>query len=192
MMSGFTTVGYFLFSLFFSIATFVLWLRLALTYFRVSTLHSLHRNVIALTEPFVKPVVNLLPKQTYKRHRYDLACFTLLLLVEVIKFLIFSYLFLTNIMPLWLLTLYVLGDLIVVPCNILFYAIMIRVIMSFINPRWHNPLEDLLRLITDPLLLPIRRHVPVIGNLDISPYLALILLKSITLFITASLPLHLI
>lgn len=191
-MSGLANVGYFLFSIFFSIVTFVLWIRIAFRYFRISPLNSLHRNITALTAFIVQPIENILPKQTHRRSRYDIASIVVLLFCELMKFTIMSYLFLSKMMPAWLLGLYVFGDFIVQPCNIIFYAILIRVIMSFINQKWHNPLADTLKAVTDPFLMPIQKHVPIVGGLDISPFLALILLKSIMIFITASIPLHLI
>ena len=119
-MSGFATVGYFLVTLFFSIVTFVLWVRLALCYTRVSSLHSIYRNIAALTDPIVNPISNRLPKKKHYRSRYDIGCFIVLILTEAIKFLVISYLFLTKMMPPILLVSYILGDLIVQPCNILF------------------------------------------------------------------------
>ena len=64
--------------------------------------------------------------------------------------------------------------------------------MSWINPRWQHPLADLLRLVTEPLLRLGRRIIPDISGFDFSPYVMLIMLKVITLFISESLPMHLI
>ena len=46
----------------------------------------------------------------------------------------------------------------------LFYMILIRVIMSFVNPHWQGPLADFLRLLTEPLLKLGRRVVPDISG----------------------------
>ena len=72
-------------------------------------------------------------------------------------------------MPILFILLYVLADLIIQPCNLLFYAIIIRVIMSYANPGWQHPLADFLRLLTEPLLILGRKIIPDISGFDFSP-----------------------
>ena len=47
--------------------------------------------------------------------------------------------------------------------------------MSWINP--HSPLAPVLESFTGPILEPLRRFIPPIANLDLSPLVALILLQ---------------
>ncbi len=61
--------------------------------------------------------------------------------------------------------------------QILSWAIIIRVLLSwFPNLNQDNPLIQLLRSITDPILEPARRVVPRIGMIDISPIVVLIVI----------------
>lgn len=64
--------------------------------------------------------------------------------------------------------------------NILFYvlwaAILGRVIISWINLSPDNPIVVLLYGITEPILAPIRRVLPSMGMLDLSPMVALIVM----------------
>ena len=53
--------------------------------------------------------------------------------------------------------------------------IMIEVIFSWVNP--HAPLAPFVRALNDPLMRPLRRVIPLIGNIDLSPLVALILLR---------------
>ncbi|WP_229204884.1 YggT family protein [Duganella sp. Leaf61] len=53
--------------------------------------------------------------------------------------------------------------------------LVIEVIFSWINP--HAPLAPFIRALNEPLLRPIRKVVPLIGNLDLSVLVALILLQ---------------
>jgi YggT family protein len=126
------------------------------------------------------------------RSPYDWPCFCVLVLVVLLKFIAIGTLFLGVKLPWSFIPLYTLADLIVEPCNLLFYALIIRVIMSWVNPKWHHPLVEILRITTDPLLRKARAIMPATTGFDFSPYLVLILLKIITLYISASLPLHLI
>jgi YggT family protein len=61
--------------------------------------------------------------------------------------------------------------------------IIIEVIFSWVNP--HAPLAPLVRALTDPLMRPLRRVVPLIGGIDLSPLVAFILLR-IALYVVNS------
>jgi YggT family protein len=53
--------------------------------------------------------------------------------------------------------------------------ILIDVIFSWVNP--HAPLAPLIRALTDPLMRPLRKLIPLIGNIDLTPLVAFILLR---------------
>lgn len=53
--------------------------------------------------------------------------------------------------------------------------LIIEAIFSWVNP--HAPLAPFVRALNDPLLRPIRKVVPLVGNLDLSLLVALILLQ---------------
>ncbi|MDP3269831.1 MAG: YggT family protein [Legionella sp.] len=187
-MSGFTVVGFFLFSLIFGIIIFSLWLRIALRYFRVSSLNQFNRLIYTVTDPLVKPL-NFIFKNHYKPgQRYDWPAFTVLLIVETLKIIVLGLVVFHIVIPFSYIILYVIADLIIQPCNILFYAILIRVLISFANPGWQHPIADFLRLLTEPLLVWGRKIIPDISGFDFSPFIILIVLKVITLFISAYLP----
>jgi len=67
--------------------------------------------------------------------------------------------------------------------TIFYWLILIRALISWVNPDPYNPIVQFLRKTTEPVLEPIRRLIPFsyrIG-IDISPliaFLALIFLKS--------------
>ncbi|MDI9817956.1 MULTISPECIES: YggT family protein [unclassified Legionella] len=191
-MSGFVSVGYFLIGLFFNILIFALWIRLALRYFHVSALHPVGQLIYNLTNPVVKPAERLFFSGKTAAKRYDWAGFSVLVAVELLKFIILGLLLYGALLPLSYLVLFTLADLIVQPCNLLFYIILIRVIMSWVNPGWQHPVADIMRLITEPFLEMGRRLVPNISGFDFSPFIILIILKIITLFIGGSMPLRLL
>ncbi len=64
--------------------------------------------------------------------------------------------------------------------SILYWLILIRALVSWVNPDPFNPLVQFLNRTTEPILQPIRRFLPPMG-IDISPiiaFLAIIFLKS--------------
>ena len=64
-------------------------------------------------------------------------------------------------------------------CEWVFYGFMgliiIEAVFSWVNP--HAPLAPFIGALNDPLLRPLRRVIPLIGNIDLSPLVALILLR---------------
>jgi len=187
-MSGFTAVGVFLISIIFSLFIFSLWTRIALRYLRVSTLNPFNRLIQSITNPFIEPFIRLFKLKYKPGQKYDWVAFIFLIAVECLKIICLSLLVLHGLMPFVYLLIYVLADLIVQPCNLIFYAILIRVIMSYVNPRWENPIADFIYLLTRPFLGWGRKIVPNISGFDFSPFIIMIILQVITLFINASLP----
>ena len=58
-------------------------------------------------------------------------------------------------------------------------AILARVLLSWVRVNPYHPAVELLYRITEPILAPLRRVIPSIGMVDISPVIALILLQII-------------
>ncbi len=58
-------------------------------------------------------------------------------------------------------------------------AILARVLLSWVRVSPYHPAVELLYRITEPILAPLRRVIPSIGMVDISPVIALILLQII-------------
>jgi len=56
-------------------------------------------------------------------------------------------------------------------------AIFIRILLSWMPIDRDTPLVRLLYEITEPILAPIRRVVPSLGGLDLSPMIALLLIQ---------------
>jgi YggT family protein len=63
--------------------------------------------------------------------------------------------------------------------NVLWIAILIRALMSWVMPQEGSGFSRVLRDITEPILAPIRRVMPLLGGIDLSPLLAIILIQLI-------------
>jgi YggT family protein len=62
---------------------------------------------------------------------------------------------------------------------ILQFAIIVRALMSWFNPSPENPIVRIVFEITEPVLAPLRRIVPRIGMMDITPIVAILLMQVI-------------
>lgn len=69
-------------------------------------------------------------------------------------------------------------------CNVLSFAIFARALISWFPIGRNNPLVAIIYQITEPVLAPLRRVIPRIGMIDITPIVAIFLLQFIAQFIT--------
>lgn len=60
--------------------------------------------------------------------------------------------------------------------NLYMWLIIIRALLSWVNPDPFNPIVQFLGRVTDPVLYTIRRRVGNLGGLDVSPILAILLI----------------
>ena len=65
-------------------------------------------------------------------------------------------------------------ELITLFINIFLFAILIQVIISWINPGSYNPAIGLIHSLTEPLLSPVRQRLPNMGGLDLSPMVVML------------------
>lgn len=68
--------------------------------------------------------------------------------------------------------------------QVLTFAVFIRAILSWFPISPYNPLVTVLHNITEPLLAPLRRVLPKVGMLDISPLVAILLLQLVAYLLT--------
>jgi YggT family protein len=62
--------------------------------------------------------------------------------------------------------------------QLLTFLVLVRVLLSWIpSVDYGHPLISLIIRITDPILLPVRRLLPPVGGLDLSPWIAVLLLS---------------
>ncbi len=75
-----------------------------------------------------------------------------------------------------------LAQMISLLANLLIILIFIWVIVSWILSPYH-PLREALDRIIEPMLAPIRRVVPMVGMLDLSPMILMILIELLSRFL---------
>lgn len=73
--------------------------------------------------------------------------------------------------------------------TILWWLIIIRALISWVNPDPYNPIVQFLHKATDPILYPFRRMIPFSfsAGIDLSPILAILALYFMRLFVVRSL-----
>lgn len=70
------------------------------------------------------------------------------------------------------LLVFCIADLIALILTVFLVAVIIQVILSWISPGQYNPVIGLVQKLSDPVLKPIRKLIPSLGGLDLSPLFA--------------------
>jgi YggT family protein len=147
----------------------VLLLRFWMQVVRVRPPASIGQFTFQLTDWMVRPLRRLLPGVG----GYDWASMVGAILVIVLATAI-DLLVTSRFSPEYLLLLSVLRFF-----EWVFYGLMgliiIEAVFSWVNP--HAPLAPFVRALNDPLMRPLRRVVPPIGSVDLTPLVALLLLQ---------------
>lgn len=67
------------------------------------------------------------------------------------------------------------------------WVLIIRVLLSWVNPDPSNPIVQFLVSATDPVLVPLRRIIPPLGMFDLSPLVAILAIQALQHFLVRSL-----
>lgn len=67
------------------------------------------------------------------------------------------------------------------------WIIIIRALLSWVNPDPHNAIVQFLYRITEPVLYPIRKKMPYLGGIDFSPLVAFLIIIFLQRFVVDSL-----
>lgn len=83
---------------------------------------------------------------------------------------------------------FILSNLLVAMANVLnmlltiaYWLILVRALISWVNPDPYNPIVQFLYKTTEPILYPIRKILPISFGIDLSPiiaFLAIMFLRS--------------
>lgn len=166
----------FLIDTFFSLFLFALLLRFYLQAMRAPFHNPLSQFVAAVTDFLVRPARRVVPGLW----GYDLATLVLAWLTAFVLLLLLNWLSPDGI-PFALSTgttygvfaLLAMFHLVRLSIYIFMGAVLIQAVLSWINP--YNPLAPVLNGLTRPLLRPIQKRLPPIGNVDLSPLVVLVL-----------------
>ena len=142
--------------------------RFFLQYFQAPLRNPLSEFVIALTDFVVKPLRRVIPGW----QGLDLASLVLALGLEILLVL-----FLLGLQgaPIWtggphivpVVVLLAVINLLKYCVYLLMAAVFIQAILSWVNP--YSPISSLLESISRPFMRPLRKLVPTVGRVDLSP-----------------------
>ena len=159
--------------------TLVFLLRFWLPWFRVNFRNPLAQGILQVTSPIINPLRRIVPALG----RVDTATILVAYLVQVLT-LILVVLLSGNLPGATFVLLVALFQLVILSLRLFMFAIIIRIVLSWIAPQAYSPVTEILSSITEPLLRPFRRFIPPVGGFDISPVFAIILLGALPLLLS--------
>ncbi|MFH0941350.1 MAG: YggT family protein [Candidatus Omnitrophota bacterium] len=82
-----------------------------------------------------------------------------------------------------------LAQVLDVVLTVLYWMIIVRALLSWVNPDPHNPIVQFLQAVTEPILAPVRRLLPPAfrWGLDISPIIAILAVMFLKAFLVRTL-----
>lgn len=166
---------------------FIVLLRFMLQLVRADFYNPVSQFVVKATQPLLMPLRRAIPGYG----GLDLASLVLALLLHIaLSVVVLTLAGLPAMALLFNILLWSLISLAALFFKIFFFALIISVVLSWVAPHSHNPAAILVRQLAEPVLLPIRRMLPDLGGIDISPIFALLALNLIDNFVLEAVARH--
>ena len=170
--SYFGNAGLFLVNTLFGIYIVAVLLRVLLQLVRADFYNPICQVLVRVTNPLVIPLRRVIPPVG----QLDMAAVVLAYVLKMVQ--------------LWLAGT-IVGQTVNFPAMLVFalaaslqtlitiftVTIIAQVILSWVNPVGQSPVTELLRQLNAPLVNPVRRHVPALGGLDLSPLIVMLILQ---------------
>lgn len=148
-------------------------LRFLLQWARADFHNPLSQFILRITDPVLRPLRRVVPGW----RGVDLSPLIALLLLQLVVTAVLIFMATGAAINLGMLLYYAVLRIIVGTIRLYFVAILVHVILSWVSPGHWNPLVSVLHSLTGPVLRPVRRILPPIGGLDLSPLFVLIALQ---------------
>lgn len=163
---------------------FLLLLRLWLPWLGADFRNPIAQAILKLTSPVVVPIRRIVPPIGKLDTATILVAFIIQYVTIVILLMIIGRS--AGFAP---IALTALVNLVLLSLRLFTFAIIVRVVLSWIAPSGYNPALAIIHTLTERILQPFRRVIPPLGGLDLSPLFAIIALMAITIIVAGLKPL---
>ncbi|MEK1940640.1 MAG: YggT family protein [Pseudomonas sp.] len=182
-MIGLNTAAVYILQTLGSMYLLIVLLRFILQLVRANFYNPLCQFIVRATQPLLKPLRKIIPGFG----GLDIASLVLAILLQFILIaltILLTYGVFAN--PVQMLIWSLIG-ITALFLKVFFFALIISVILSWVAQGSHNPGVELINQICEPVLSPIRRILPSMGGLDLSPIFAFLALKLLDMLVIQNL-----
>jgi YggT family protein len=166
---------YFLINTLFELYLWLLILRIMLQVVRGDFFNPISQLVWKLTQPPVAPLAAVVPRF----RGVDLPAVIVLLVIAYIHVEVAWWLQSRNF-GMGYTAYSSLLKLVVLTLNLYTFTVFVQAVLSWIGPGVNNPAGSVLWSLNEPLLRPVRRLIPPISGLDLSPLLLILALQFVS------------
>jgi len=164
-----TEIAMFLIEALFSLYIGAVIIRLLLGFARADFHNPLSQFLVKVTNPVLVPMRRFIPSIG----KIDTSAIVLAYVLTLVKISLLFLLVTGGLQfPVSLFT--ALGDLITSIIWVYIIALILQAIMSWVGSTQGNPVAPLVNSLTAPIVRPIRKVVPLIGAMDLSPMVAIL------------------
>lgn len=178
--SYFSNAGLFLVNVVFDICIVAVLLRVLLQLVQADFFNPICQFLVRATNPLVIPLRRVIPPL----RQLDMASVVLVVVLKIVQLMLAGML-LGQEASFPAMLVFAVAALLQTLINIFTVTIVARVILSWIDPYGQNPMGGLLQKLNAPLLNPVRRYMPAIGGLDLSPFVVILALQLAGMLIVA-------
>jgi len=154
-------------------------LRFLLQWVRADFHNPLSQFILRITDPVVRPLRRVVPGW----RGLDLSPLVALLILQLLVTTMLQFMAVGAVADPLTLTYYAVLRIIIGTIRLYFFAILVHVIISWVSPGLWNPVINVLQSLVQPVLRPVRRIIPPIGGLDLTPLFVLIALQALLIMI---------
>ncbi len=175
----FTSPLIFILTTLFDLYILLVILRFMLQWLRADFYNPVSQFIVRATTPPLRPLRRFIPSVGGQ----DSSSIVLAVLLTYIKYMLLKTLNVPAITiggavapiastPTLGLLIFCVADLVSLTITIFLVAIIVQVVLSWVNPGHYNPVVGLVHQISAPIMKPIQRIIPAMGGLDLSPLFA--------------------
>ena len=162
-------------------------LRAYLNWLGLGARNQVGQFVIAITDWMVRPLRGLLPAARKGPRSVDWASLVAALLLAIVLAVIYILIFGRGRTPAFgAVLMLALFWLIKWSLWLLTAMVLLLAVLSWVNP--HAPIAPTIDALTQPFLAPLRRVVPLIGGVDLSPLVLILLLQLALTLLQSAMP----
>ncbi len=152
----------------FGLYILIVMLRFLLQWAKADFYNPLSQFIVKVTTPVLRPMRRIIPGLG----GLDFAAIVLMWLLKTVELSLVILITGSVLNPIGPM-LWSIPQLVDLLINVFIFAILIQVIISWINPGTYNPILGVINSLTEPLMRPARRMIPPISGLDLSPMLVI-------------------
>ncbi|MBE0463407.1 MAG: YggT family protein [Halomonadaceae bacterium] len=167
-----------------NIYLFLLMLRFLLQASRADYYNPLSQTVVKITQPVVGPFQSFLGPVA---GRFDLATLAAGFVLKVVSIIAIFMVIGIGMPPIAGLLIAGIAALANAILKIYFFAMIVMIILSWVAPNASHPAALLVMQLVEPIMAPVRRVIPPLGMIDLSPIVVFIAINLIDGLVVGSL-----